>query len=685
MPTNLPYSGNASGSGQQSLTVNWGANPSRSSSRSRTYSVNGGLNTLTVTQVKSDALAVTSSQASKNTTSGSSSKTVTFEGYANGKYISYSTSLSGGVTVSSAKEYSGGTTGSGFSTNWKQVDSFLGGTSKYKFNVTLNIPANAPVSTSQFTVYTNDVTTSAGKSKAFTLRITESTVAVEDVTVTPSSVAINVGSNYNDYGLEADVSPSTATNKDITWSSDNTGKVLVNSDGWLRGVSATSSPVSVWAISDDDPSIKDDCKVSVYNPGSISLTDNTSVASSATSASMTITLSNIKTSTLSISTGSASWISSATYNSSTGKIDFVISANSGTQTRDTTVTVTGRDMANSIRTDTATLAQYGSGSHVIPLTALSVNGVSSIGDDGTIDHRYDLTYTPSNTTETGVTWDVVDAISGNSVVGSLVTLSSHSTYCIVRVRPEGQASGANVRVLAISNPRPLISGYKAVTVTYNRPLGNLTSEPQSVNLRYNATNDSTPVISWAYETPTVLSYDGIITSASLNSQTNVLSITCTQNTDPFNYAYGSVTLGGSSYTSLTIPYTQAKADNPYVHTSVNISNMSVSGNAYPMLSANINLVNGNGNYYEFPPSFSWTLYGYESSSSSNGTQIASGTKTSYSNYVNPNSTYAVVLNVTSSVPTGNMTYFKLEVEMDRYTISPAYAELGDPGSSEITG
>ena len=113
--------------------------------------------------------------------------------------------------------------------------------------------------------------------------------------------------------------------------------------------------------------------------------------------------------------------------------------------------------------------------------------------------------------------------------------------------------------------------------------------------------------------------------------------------------------------------------------------MNVSGNAYPMLSANINLVNGNGNYYEFPDSFDWVLYGYESSSSSSGTQIASGTKTSYSNYVNYNSTYAVVLNATSSVPTGNMTYFKLEVEMDRYTIAPAYAELGDPGSSEITG
>ena len=681
MSKNLPYSGTVTGSGQQSLNINWGANPNRSS-RSRTYSC-GGLNTLTVTQAAASSLKVTGTQA-KSTTSGSSAKTVTFSGTANGRYISYSTTMSGGVTVSSAKEYSGGTSGSSFSTSWHQVDHFVGGTSSYDFSVTLNIPANAPVSTSHFTIYTNDITGSAGASRAFTLNITESTVAVTGVDVTPSSIAINVGTIYNGYGLAAEVSPSNATNKEITWSSDNTSKVLINSDGWLRGVSPTSSPVSVWAISDDNPNIKDDCKVSVYNPGSIDLSDNTSVASDATSASMNLTLTNIKTNTISVSKNS-SWVTTAVYNSSTGKIDCTFAANTSSQSRDAAITVTGRDMANALWTDTATLSQYGAGSQEIPLNSLSVNGVSSIGDDGSTSHRYDLTYNPSNTTQTGVTWDVVDATSGNSVVGTLVNLTSYSNYCMVSVRPEGQAVNANVRVLSVSNPRPLISGYQSVTVTYNRPLGPIQAEPQNVNVRWNATTDSTPVISYSGDTPTVISYSGIITSASLNSQTNVLTVTCTQNSDPFNYAYGSVVLGGTGYQSYTVNYTQGKADNPYVHTSVNISNMAVSGNAYPMMSANVNLVNGNGNYYEFPDSFDWVLYGYESSSSSSGTQVASGTKTSYSNYVNPNSTYAVVLNATSSVPTGNMTYFKLEVEMDPYTIAPAYAELGDPGSSEITG
>ena len=256
----------------------------------------------------------------------------------------------------------------------------------------------------------------------------------------------------------------------------------------------------------------------------------------------------------------------------------------------------------------------------------------------------------------------------------------------MRVRPEGQANNASVKVQAVSNPRPLISAYKEVIVTYNRPLGTLTSEPASVNLRWNATYDDTPVITWAYETPTVLSVDNVvIKSASIRLSDNRLEVTCVENTDPYHLAYGSVVLGGSSYTSLTIPYTQAKADNPYAHTSVNISDMIVYGNAYPQLTANVNLVNGNGDEYLFPDSFSWILYGYENSGMSSGSQIASGTKTDYNATVSANSSRAVQVTATSSIPTGNMTYFKLVVTIDTYSDIEAEAELSEPGSGEITG
>lgn len=675
----LNKTGTVNGSGTKSIAFGWGRNTSRSSV-ARTYSIDGGKNSLKVTQDFKALNNTYNGSRSKNVVLGGS---VTFSGTANGRYLMFSGPSGLTVRVTEAS----GSTPQNVSTSYTQVSNFLGGTQTYSYTITVDVPANADLGRYEIDVYTSDSNSQSAPAVkvTYSATVTASVIHVENITVSPKTVTINAGSEYNNVGLTATISPSNATNKEYSWSSGNTGKVLINSDGWIRGVSATTSTVSVWATSAENSSIKDYCNVTVYEPGSITLTDKTDVSSDATNASMSISLSNINTSTLSISTGSASWISSAQYNSSTNKIDFSLSANTGTQTRDTTITVTGRDMAGSLRTDTATLAQYGADSQVVPLTSLSVNGVSSIGDDGTIDHRYDLVYNPTDTTETGVTWDVIDANTGNSVVGTLVTLTSYPTYCIVRVRPEGQANNANVKVQAVSNPRPLISAYKEVTVTYNRPLGTLTSEPASVNLSWNATSDDTPVITWAYETPTVLSFDGVIQSATLNSQTNRLSITCTQNTDPYHLAYGSVVLGGSSYTSLTIPYTQAKADNPYAHTSVNISDMKVYGNAYPQLTANVNLVNGNGDEYLFPDSFSWVLYGYESSGMTGGSQIASGTKTGYNATVSANSSRAVQVSGTSSVPTGNMTYFKLVVTIDTYSDIEAQAELSEPGSGEITG
>lgn len=666
-------------SGTNKIKLVWGRNTSRASI-TKYYSIDGGKNRLKVTQDYATLNNTYNGSRSKSVVLGNS---VTFSGTANGRYLMFSGPSGLNVRVTEAS----GSTPQNVSTSYTPVSNFLGGTQTYSYTITVDVPANADTGRYEIDVYTSDSNSSSASAVkvTYSATVTANVIHVKGIEVSPKSVTINAGTEFNNVGLTATISPSNATNKGYTWSSGDEDKVLIKSNGWVRGVSATTTPVSVWATSNEYSSIKDYCNVTVYEPGSITLTNKPDVSSDATSASMNIQLSNIDTSTLSISTGSASWISSATYNSSTNTIDFVLSANTGTQPRDTTITVTGEDMAGAIRTDTATLAQYGTDSQVVPLTSLSVNGVSSIGDDGTIDHRYDLIYDPTDTTETGVTWDVIDTNTSNSVVGTLVTLTSYSTYCIVRVRPEGQANNASVRVQAVSNPRPLISAYKAVTVTYNRPLGTLTSEPASVNLMWNATSDNTPVITWAYETPTVLSFGGIIQSATLNSQTNRLAITCTQNTDPYHLAYGNVVLGGSSYTSLTIPYTQAKADNPYAHTSVNISDMIVYGNAYPQLTANVNLVNGNGNEYLFPDSFSWVLYGYKNSGMTGGSQIASGTKTGYNATVSANSSRAVQVSTTSSTPTGNMTYFKLVVTIDTYSDIEAEAELSEPGSGEIAG
>jgi uncharacterized protein YjdB len=69
-----------------------------------------------------------------------------------------------------------------------------------------------------------------------------STVAVTGVTVSPTSASINVGATQQ---LTATVSPSNATNKNVSWSSSNTSIATVNSSGLVTGMAAGSATITV--------------------------------------------------------------------------------------------------------------------------------------------------------------------------------------------------------------------------------------------------------------------------------------------------------------------------------------------------------------------------------------------------------------------------------------------------------
>ena len=551
--------------------------------------------------------------------------------------------------------------------------------------LTFNLGANDSGSTK---TYSFKLRQTGSSETADTLTITQATsgVDVTSVEVVPNAVTINRGTSY-DYQLEANVYPTNASDKRVTWSSDDSSKVDVGNTGWIRGVAVTSTAVGVHATSAADQSKSDYCLVTVVEAGSITLS-NVNKLSTDTSASMPITLSNIDASTLQISSTGTSWVTVRGYDSSQGVIHFDISSNAGTteyptQSRDAAVTVTGRDLAGALRTATATLSQNGSGDDSIALLGITVTGTSVIEDSGQSEHLYNLTYNPSNTSEKGIVWDVIDANSGDSVVGSLVSIRTSSTACWVTVL--SGADGDDVLVTATSTIRPLISGSCAVNVTYVQASSTLHAEPEQMDtIGWNSTSDSTVVLTWGnVGTPYIPQnggFGGFITGASLNTQTGVITVSFAKNTSTSSRSgWVKVEALGSDPTpeSITINYTQAGKPDPTVNYGFGVGDLSVWSGVRPGLSANVYLQNKTGIQHTFNGSFSWALYGYTSSEDlSNPTTVHDwSTFDDYNPTVDANTTVTIPLSYNLTGTLGMLEYFKIVVSMGDYGEDSDYAEL----------
>ena len=89
-----------------------------------------------------------------------------------------------------------------------------------------------------------------------TITYTTSNVAVTGVSL-PSTASVEVG---NTTQLTATISPSNATNQNVTWSSGNTAVATVASDGTITGVSAGTSVITVTT---SDGGYTDTCTVTV--------------------------------------------------------------------------------------------------------------------------------------------------------------------------------------------------------------------------------------------------------------------------------------------------------------------------------------------------------------------------------------------------------------------------------------
>lgn len=99
--------------------------------------------------------------------------------------------------------------------------------------------------------------TYGNKTAQFSVYVAKKTVAVTSVSLNKTSLSLEVGSTAT---LVATVSPSDASNKKVTWSSDNTEVATVSSDGKVTAVSAGKAVITVTT---NDGSHTAKCSVSV--------------------------------------------------------------------------------------------------------------------------------------------------------------------------------------------------------------------------------------------------------------------------------------------------------------------------------------------------------------------------------------------------------------------------------------
>lgn len=119
--------------------------------------------------------------------------------------------------------------------------------------------------------------------------ITVTAIAVSGVTVSPTSATLDIGDTQQ---LTATISPSNATNKNVTWTSDATGVATVSSTGLVTAKAEGTATITVKSAADNTK--KATCTITVNGSGSGSGTGGSDIIDNAATSS---DLSNTATNT----------------------------------------------------------------------------------------------------------------------------------------------------------------------------------------------------------------------------------------------------------------------------------------------------------------------------------------------------------------------------------------------------
>ena len=259
-------------------------------------------------------------------------------------------------------------------------------------------------------------------------------VPATGITLSSSSTSVLIG---NMIQLSATVSPSNATNKNVTWKSNNTSIATVNSNGVVTGVGLGTTTIT--ATTADGTNLSASCTLTV-NPilaSSVSLNKSSDEVLVGECVQLTATVSPSNTTDKSVT-----WKSSNTSVATVDSNGKVTGVNPGTAT----ITVTTADGSNRTATCKITVKPV-----LVSLVSLSLSETTVRPGDKV---QLNATIQPSNATNKTLAWSSSD----NSIVtvndNGLVTAVAPGTATVTARSTDGSNVTASCRFIV---QRPLAS------------------------------------------------------------------------------------------------------------------------------------------------------------------------------------------------------------------------------------
>ena len=279
------------------------------------------------------------------------------------------------------------------------------------------------VGSARITVITED----GGKKASCSVSVNP--ISVTGVSLNKTSMTLLIGGTEK---LTATVSPSNATDKNVTWSSSNTNIATVDSNG---NVSAINVGTAIITVKTEDGGKTATCSVTV-NPVAV-----TNVSLNQTSLTMTVGDTQTLTATVSPSNAtdkSVTWSSSNTSVATVNSSGLVTAKAAGTAT----ITVTTNDGGKKATCSVTVKAQ------TVSVTGVSLDRTSmsmTVGDTQTLT----ATVTPFNATNKSVIWSSSNtSVATVSSSGLVSAKAAGSTTIIVTTNDGGKKATCSVTVKA---------------------------------------------------------------------------------------------------------------------------------------------------------------------------------------------------------------------------------------------